>query len=260
MKFLIYLRVSTKEQDEETQLMHILRFLKQKVGGEFQYLVFRDKITSKKALFKKSKDSNKVIFKREGFRQLMEAHKKGDTIVSIRIDRIARKAYEIHTLIDILKQKNSEIILVDQPKIDNMILLGVYAGMAEEEVKTLGKRVSEKLECKKVNKERYSRFLPYGYTMHKTHMVPIRKGDSIVYLPGVLVPLAEEQQTVDRMRECFEQGMSYKQICKALTDQGYRNREGKPFQPMSIYRILSRIGYTRSQDQPLEEREFLLSH
>lgn len=260
MKFLIYLRVSTQEQDEETQLMHILRFLKQKVGGEFQYLVFRDKITSKKALFQKSKDSNKMIFKREGFRQLMEAHKKGDTIVSIRIDRIARKAYEIHTLIDILDAKDSEIILVDQPNIKNKIMLGLYAGMAEEEVKTLGKRVSEKLECKKVNKERYSRFLPYGYTMHKTHMVPIRKGDSIVYLPGVLVPLAEEQQTVDRMREYFEQGMSYKQICKALTDQGYRNREGKPFQPMSIYRILSRIGYTRSQDQPLEEREFLLSH
>jgi len=55
------------------------------------------------------------------------------------------------------------------------------------------------------------------------------------------------------MCQLSEEGMSYQSIATILTQLGYKNREGKPFQKMSIYRILSRIGHTRSSDQLQEE-------
>jgi len=238
MKYLIYLRVSTDLQDTETQLDHCLRFIKQRDNTNFEYEVFRDKITSRKELFK-----------REGGKEMFSRLKRGDIIISIRLDRIARKLYETTQLIDVLDKAGAEILLVDQPGITNKIMLGLYAGMAEEEVKLLRKRVKEKLETKKNRGERYSRFLPYGYGLHETKLVPIKVGDEVVMKRGVLVPIYEEQEVLARMYQLSAEGMSHQRIAKALTESGYMNREGRPFQKMSIYRILSRKENTTSSDQ-----------
>lgn len=255
MKYLIYLRVSTKDQDEETQLDHCLRFIKQLGNTEFKYEVFRDKITSKKALFKRVKkgEGEITIIPRQGAKAMMESIRKGDCIIAMRIDRLARKSNETHQLIDILDNLEANILLVTQPGIKNKIMLGVYAGMAEEEVKTLRARVKEKLESKKYRGERYSRFLPYGYGLHETKLIPIKVGDEVVMKRGVLVPIYEEQKVLARMLQFSAEGMSHNSIAKALTELGYKNREGNPFQKMSIYRILSRTEQTMSSDQPLAE-------
>ncbi len=249
MKYLIYLRVSTLKQDESPQLDHCLRFIRQRDQTDFKYEVFRDKITSRKTLFD-----------RDGGKAMLNSLKKGDVIVAVRLDRVARKLYETTQLIDILDKAGAEIVLVEQPGIKNKIMLGLYAGMAEEEINLLRKRISEKLNNKKINHERYSRFLPYGYKMHETHRVPIRDGNEIVYKPGVLVQVEEEQMVLSRMSQYFEQGMSYGEIAKTLTDSGYKNREGRPFQKMSIYRILARTKHTKLMDQPQEVKESLQSH
>jgi len=249
MKYLIYLRVSTNKQDEETQLSHCLNFIKTKQQGEFQYEIFRDKVTSKKKLFD-----------REGGKQLFDSLRKGDIIISIRLDRISRNIYETLQLIDILDKNGSEILLVDQPGIKNKIMLGIYAGMAEEEIKTLRSRVKEKLQYKKEKGERYSRFLPYGQALHETKMVPIRVGDEVVLKRGILIPLYEEQQILSKMYQLSDTGISYQKIADELNRLGCKNREGKPFQKMSIYRILSRRELPKSEDQLQEEKEALASH
>ena len=249
MKYLIYLRVSTDQQDTETQLDHCLRFIKQRDKTEFKYEVFRDIISSRKELFK-----------RDGGKQMFASLNRGDIIISIRLDRISRKLYETTQLIELLDRAGAEILLVDQPGITNKIMLGIYAGMAEEEVKLLRKRVREKLETKKNRGERYSRFLPYGYGMHETKLVPIREGDKVVMKRGVLVPIYEEQEVLARMLVLSGEGMSHGKIAQALTSLGYRNREGKPFQKMTVYRILSRKEQAKSSDQPQEEIAIPLSH
>jgi len=248
MKYLIYLRVSTDLQDTETQLDHSLRFIRQKDKSDFKYEVFRDKISSKKELFK-----------REGGIKMLAALKRGDIIVSIRLDRISRKLYETTQLIDFLDKAGAEIMLVDQPGITNKIMLGIYAGMAEEEVKLLRKRVKEKLQTKRNRGERYSRFLPYGFGLHETKLVPIKVGDEIVMKRGILVPIHEEQQVLSRMTELSTQGLSHQKIANVLTEDGYLNREGKPFQKMTIYRILSRIGQAINFDQLPEIQDNRLS-
>lgn len=258
MKYLIYLRVSTKYQDEEQQLDHALRFIKNIDHSSFNYEVYRDKATSKKPFFTKNR-KGEVIIKREGAQQLLANLNKGDIIIALRLDRIVRSLYETNYLIDMLEDHKADILLVDQPGIKNKIMLGLYAGMAEEEIKLLRKRITEKLESKKIRGERYSYHLPYGYKMHETHMIPIRKDNETIYKPGVLIEVPEEQEVMSRMSQYFDMGMSYQNIANTLTDQGYRNREGNPFQKMSIYRILSRIKQTKSEGQPLEEKESAMS-
>ncbi len=255
MKYLIYLRVSSEEQDEEMQLDHCLKFIQQINKEEFKYEVFRDKITSKKALFKRvKKDGGEITtIPRPGAKAMMNSIQKGDIIIAMRIDRLARNSYETHQLIDILEKMEADILLVTQPGIENKIMLGLYAGMAEEEVKLLRKRVKEKLQSKKMRGLRYSRFLPYGYGLHETKLVPIREGDEIVMKRGVLVKIHEEQQVLAQIYQLSDMGMSDLRIARKLTELGYKNREDKPFQRMSIYRILSRREQTKSSDQLQEE-------
>lgn len=138
MKYLIYLRLATDEQNTETQLGHCLRFIKQRDKTDFKYEVFRDKISSRKELFK-----------REGGKQMFAALRRGDIIISIRLDRISRNLYESMALIELLDKAGAEIMLAAQPGITNKIMLGIYAGIAEEGVNQLRKRVKEKLETKK---------------------------------------------------------------------------------------------------------------
>lgn len=229
MKYRIYLRVSTEEQDERTQLDHIMRYLKQKENGDIDYIVYTDKKTSKKPLHK-----------REGGQALLNDLQRGDIVVAIRLDRISRSLLETALLIDRLDKVGAEVLLTDQPGIKNKIMLGIYAGMAEEEVKLLRKRISEKLQSKKARGERYSSKLPYGFALHETKLVPVKKGKEIFMKRGVLIPVHEEQQVLKQMQELREQGYSFGQIAKTLNEQGHKNREEKPFQKMSISRILQR--------------------
>lgn len=254
MRYLIYLRVSTKKQDVETQLHHCLKFIKQRDSSEFKYEVFQDKITSRKTLFHKKRDVNDNWvftreFKREGAKKLFDTLQKGDVIVAVQVDRIARTAYEINQVVDILEKLDCEIMLVNQPGIKNKILLGLYAGMAEEEVVQLRLRVTQTLQKKKDKGERYSRHLPYGFAMHETKTVSIRVGDDIVQKRGILIPVHEEQQAIERMKELFDHGLSYKRISTMLTNESFLNRQDKPFDHATIYRILNRIGKKRPTDQ-----------
>lgn len=244
MKYLIYLRVSTDRQDEETQLHYCLGFIKNRHQGHFEYEVFKDVKTSRKSLFN-----------RDGGASLLNALKDGDIIIAMRLDRLSRRLHETTQLIEVMEKKGCEILLVEQPGITNKIMLGLYAGMAEEEIKLLRMRVKEKLQVKKAKGERYSRFLPYGFAMHETKTVGIRVENEIVQKRGILVPLHEEQQALALMKKLFQEGMNYQQIAKALTSQGYKNREGKPFHKMSIYRILSRRENTIMANQLHKEVE-----
>ncbi len=248
MRYLIYLRVSTDEQDLKTQLDHCLRFIRQRDTSQFQYEIFSDKISSRKELFE-----------REGGKALLATVRQGDIIIAMRLDRISRKLHETTELVHVLEKKKADILLVEQPGISNKAMLGIYAGMAEEEVKLIRKRITEKMSSKRNRNERCSRFLPYGFRMHETKTVPIRVGKEIVMKRGILVPLECEQRVIERMKGLSAVGMSYSQIAKELTNQGYKNREGKAFQKMSIYRILQRVGETLP-DQPLEAIESLASH
>lgn len=262
MKYQIYLRVSTDEQEEEMQLDHIMKFIQQRSPGGFQYNVYRDKVSSKKPLFKRipEGDGEKTIVPRVAAKAMMESLEKGDIIVSMRLDRLARNVYETTQLIDILEKREVELLIVTQPGIKNKIMLGVYAGMAEEEVKTIRARISEKMESKKMHGQRRSRYLPYGYALHETKLIPIRNGTKVTMKRGILIPLFEEQQIISKIYSLSDQGYSVPKIVKTLTEAGHRNREGKEFQRISIHRLLAQREDSTLQDQAPNQLLSLASH
>jgi DNA invertase Pin-like site-specific DNA recombinase len=251
MKYIIYLRVSTDEQDNRTQEQKCLKFLKANDPTDFKYEIYSDKITSRKSL----ED-------RPGIMAALWAVGKGDVFVGQKIDRLARNAYEAHHIQRILDMKKADLILVDQPGIKNKVIFGVYAGIAEEEGKAIRARIRDKMEAKKERNERVSGRLPYGYNkLDQNKLVEVNgPGKTKVLKPGLLLPESSEQLVLAQMFQWFDEGMSCRNIALELEKLGYKNREGKPFQHMSIYRILRRTGRTRPKGQPQEVKEFQLSH
>jgi len=57
---------------------------------------------------------------------------------------------------------------------------------------------------------------------------------------GALVPDPAEQDTLRRMRELRAAGQSYREITATLAEDGRTQRNGRPWLPNTVQRILSR--------------------
>jgi len=251
MKYIIYLRVSTKKQDARTQLDLCLLFLKNSCKEDFSYLVFTDSVSTKKKMEK-----------RIGLQEALSSIRTGDILVAMRLDRLARNLYETTKIIAHLEKNKADVLMVEQPGIKNKVILGVYAGIAEEEVKTIRARIREKIQSKKMRGERTSRFLPYGFDLDYENLIRVKnQHDSGWSLkPGKLIENQNEQHVIGLMLYYFDVGMSYRQIAKTLDIQGYKNRNGLEFAHMSIYRILARAGRNRIADRAHDDKQFELLH
>ncbi len=249
MKYLIYLRVSTDKQDTETQLRIATEHLKRiHPNGDYKYIVFDEGDLSSQVKYTK----------RPQLQKMLETVQRGDIVVVYMLDRLARDTIEMVTAHREITKKGATVLSLTGEHSDEFSIT-IMGAIAQKNREIIQLRTKDKLETKKKNGERYSRFLPYGYALHETKLVPIRVGDEIVMKRGVLVPIYEEQQVLSRMYQLAEEGMNHSQIARTLTELGYKNREGNPFQKMSIYRILSRKAHTTSSDQVLEEKSALVS-
>ncbi len=250
LKYLVYVRVSTDKQDVEMQETAIFNYLKARhPDNKFKYELFSDPETS----------SGLPMAKRLGLTRMLENITKGTLVITYALDRLSRDIIEAVLIWRQVQKVGSDIYSTTEGFFDEF-KLNIMASVAQKVRTDIRRKTKDGLKNKKQRNERYSRYLPYGYKMHETHLVPIRVGRDIVYKPGVLVPVEEEQKILSLMLEYFQAGLSYHQIAKALTLLGYMNREGKPFQKMSIYRILLKRGHSRSDDQLLEGKELALSH
>lgn len=240
MKYLVYLRVSTEEQDVETQMQMCKdRLQSMHPDGKYEVEFFIDPDMS----------SGVALEKRVELQKMLNSIKKGNTVLVYKLDRLSRDIIEMVTIYRLIVNKlSAKVISLNDPYSDEFSV-GLMGLIAQKERDTIRMRTRDKLANKKKKGERYSGNLPYGYGLHETKLVPIKVGKEIVYKPGVLVPIEEEQEVLARMCQLAEEGMSYQSIATILTQLGCMNREGKPFQKMSIYRILSRTKETRSSGQ-----------
>lgn len=250
MKYVIYLRVSTKKQDLRTQMDLCLKHIKSKDGREFNYVVKTDEVTSRKPLER-----------RQGIQDALNCLDKGDILVALKIDRLARNAHEASTIKHILEQKKADFIIVQQPGVNNILLFSIYAAMAEEEGNLIRSRISDKMQAKKARNELTSFKAPYGYCVDPNGLVETRKSTgSPVLKPGILVPCPHEQIVLNYMIELHAQGLTYRAIAQHLQARGYKNRSGNDFLHDSVYRILSRKGLSRPRGRPQTESVFQMFH
>ena len=251
MKYLIYLRVSTNKQDVEMQQQMIFNYLNSKHRDQkISYEVFSDPQTS----------TGIAMEKREGLQKMLKSVKKGMVVLVYKLDRLSRDILEMVSIYrKITRECGASVHSLNDPYCDDFSV-GLMGVLAEKERADTRKKTKDALKNKKQKGERYSRYLPYGYGMHETHMVPIRVGDEIVMKRGVLVQVCREQRAISLMKQLFAEGRSYQSIATALTNLGYTNREGNPFHKMTVYRILSRKEDAMSQDQAPEETLSLQFH
>lgn len=153
MRKYLYIRVSTKEQNESRQLA-----LKEKYGLRTSD-IFIDKATGKN-------------FNRPSYQKLKEELQKGDTLILMSIDRLGRNKEQALEELRELKQKGVRLIVDDLPttqieldeknkliiEMINNILIEVYTTLAEEELKRTRIRQRQGIEAmpKDINGKRVS--------------------------------------------------------------------------------------------------------
>lgn len=153
MRKYLYIRVSTKEQNESRQLA-----LKEKYGLRTSD-IFIDKATGKN-------------FNRPSYQKLKEELQKGDTLILMSLDRLGRNKEQALEELRELKQKGVRLIVDDLPttqieldeknqliiEMINNILIEVYTTLAEEELKRTRIRQRQGIEAmpKDINGKRVS--------------------------------------------------------------------------------------------------------
>ena len=146
-----YARVSTKEQNEERQLIALTAF------GITAHAIFVDKQSGKD-------------FERTQYRQLMRKLKDGDTLVVKSIDRLGRNYAEILEQWRLLTQtKGADIVVLDMPLLDTRrgkdlmgtflsdIVLQVLSFVAENERTNIRQRQAEGIAAAKARGVKFGR-------------------------------------------------------------------------------------------------------
>lgn len=243
MKYVIYLRVSTKElQDIDVQLQLCLQFIERKHGSkDFGYSVHIDK-----------KSSTVDIAKRPGIQSAMADIKQGDVLVALRVDRIARNAYEATSVRKWLEEKDAGLLMVDQPGCNNRLLFTIYAGMAEEEGGLIRSRIRDKMKVKRMRGEKCARNVPYGYRLDMENLITVVRNNKAVQIPGKLIPDPGEQAILKVMCDLWDDGMSLRQIAHALEISGYKTRCNGKWQIAFLSSVLKRTGRSRPVGLPVD--------
>lgn len=251
MKYVIYLRVSTKDrQDITTQLDKCLKFLRSRDNTDFKYVVYSDKMSS-----------GKPTDKRVGFIEAMHSLEAGDVLVSTKIDRLSRNSLECQKIKQDLEIIGASILLIDQPGIDDTVMFGLYAAMAEKEREVIRSRIKDNLSIKKERLEKCGRYIPFGYELHPTELVLVKGADGKrVQKLGKLIPKPQEQTALLQMQEWFDFGVSYREIGRRLDKMGIATREGGSWHPNSVSRILARTGRKKFHGRSHKEKASLLNY
>ena len=146
-----YIRVSTREQNEQRQLIALRAF------GIEEERIFMDKQSGKD-------------FARKGYRRLIRKLKNGDTLVIKSIDRLGRNYEEILEQWRIItKEKQAAIVVQDMPLLDTKqsrdltgtliadIVLQLLSYVAQTEREFIRQRQAEGIAASKRNGVRFGR-------------------------------------------------------------------------------------------------------
>ncbi|QNF14446.1 recombinase family protein [Aeromonas jandaei] len=149
MRTFAYCRVSTAEQDTETQILAI-----RKAGYEVQDSRVISEVVS----------GGMQAMQRPAFKALVE-HKleAGDRLVVLKLDRLGRDSIDIQTTIKQLQEKQIEVVSLDMPTVKNitgaegMLMMQLLAAFAQFERERIKERTREGLERAKAKGKKMGR-------------------------------------------------------------------------------------------------------
>lgn len=145
------------------------------------------------------------------------------TLLIAKLDRLARNVHFISGLM----QSGVKFVAVDMPRIDNLTI-HILAAVAENEAELISKRTKAALDAKRARDGEWR----------------VSQLDDDARLAGAATQRTNAQTAYKSVRYTAgllrQAGHSYGKIADKLNDNGFRTRAGKPFQAMTVYRILQR--------------------
>lgn len=221
MKLVGYVRVSTKNQEDNTSLADQERRIRAYCDAFGHELV---NLYIEVGSGKNTKD-------REQFNlALSDVKNNADGIIALKLDRIARNTRDVLALVeDVLQPDNKALVLldlqVDTSTPTGKMILTVMAATAALERDTITNRMQGGRKAKNDNGG-------YAYGSPKF-------GENSV--DGELVKDDKEQEVIDIIRRHHKSGKSQRQIAEYLNSKGILSKQGKQWSSTTVGRILTRL-------------------
>lgn len=229
MRYIVFSRVSSNQQLDESQLFMCREYIKSVMKQGDEIIEFNEPPTSTRL----------KMDKRPVLQSLFEFLKTGDNLVVFCLTRLARTGTEI---VKIYEEQitNKKVILhsLGQPKVDKNFI-HIYAMMGEMARDTISNNTKAGLKSKQAQMHKVGTTW-YGYKTDETKLQEREKVRSSGK-PYLLIPEEDEQSQVNLMVEMHRQGSSYGEIVSALETRGFRNRKGNLVQKSTVWRVLKRL-------------------
>jgi putative DNA-invertase from lambdoid prophage Rac len=229
MPIYAYTRVSTVEQagDDKTSLAEQERRCRAAAimrGGEIAD-VYSDPGVS----------GSVPLFTRPAGQKLLSTVCPGDTIIASRMDRLFRSTSDALQSVEALQKRDIGVVLVDigpdavTENGTSKLFFSIMAAVAEFEKFRIAERNIEGRRGKRQRGGFIGGEAPYGYSV-------VGKGSS-----AVLVEDCHEQRIVSLISD-LRSSHSLRHVARELDRRGIVNRDGRPFHPQTIQRIVARTG------------------
>lgn len=230
MRYIIFSRVSTNQQLDESQLFMCREYIDsiKKEGDEI--VEFNEPPTSTRLKM----DERPVLL------SMLNFLRRGDTLVVFCLTRLARTGTELVKIYE--KQvTNKKAILhsIAQPKVDKNFI-HLYAMMGEMARDTISANTKAGLLSKQAQMHKVGTAW-YGYKTDPNKLQLTRERAHSYKKPYLLIPEESETQQVALMIELRQQGYSYGQIVSELDAKGYKNRKGNSLHKSTVQRVLGRL-------------------
>ena len=169
--------------------------------------------------------------------RLLDDAKAGDTIIASKLDRMFRSASDALNMVEIFKEKNINLVLFDlgsEPINSSGIaqfFFTIIAAVAQLERTMIRERMTSGKKAKKAKGGHIGGKCPYGYAV-------IGSGRE-----ARLEPVPEEQNVLAEVKALLSDRayLSVAYTTRHLTEQGLTARNGKPFFPMQVQRIMKQV-------------------
>ncbi len=222
MKFVIYLRVSTDQQAQsglglEAQRQMCLSYIS-KIGTPQSVLEYMDD----------GYCGALELDKRPALLESISQLQKGDILLIAKRDRIGRDPIVNAMIERAVERKKARLVsasgdVKDDNDPSSILMRRMVDAFAEYERLIIGARTKAALQVKKKKGERIGH-IPYGYKLC-TDNVHIEYND-------------DEQRILSMINEGRKFGLSFRDIATDLNDMQCYNRSGKPWNHVSITRVM----------------------
>lgn len=222
-----YVRVSSNGQADgtspEEQERKCRAIAQLRNAGPYDFQLFRDDAVS----------GHTPIGERPAGKDMLAVAKASDTIVASKLDRMFRNTLDALQMLQVFRDRGIQVILADlssEPITGEGIgklVFGLMAMFADFERERINVRTQEGRVAKAQKGGHLGGRAPYGWRVEGAGRT------------ARLVVDDTERAPVDLMLDFVRRGFTPSGILRSLTQKGYRDRQGKPFNHMQLKRVLA---------------------